>query len=150
MGRKAKPTLMKLVENSRDRRSASRKAGEPVPPGRLMTPPEDLSEDEQAEWTYVLKHAPRGLLKPLDMELLRCWVEGVCIRRDALRKLKASPLLIRGSKGNAVSSPYLRIVTQQTLILRALAADLGFSPVARTGIAIEEPQEEDSTDRFFK
>lgn len=149
MGRRCKPTQLKLVENSRDRRSRAVINGEPVPTGLLTDAPDWLGEEEREIWNYAIAHAPLGLLKMIDSETLASWAIAARIRREAYQKLRASSLLIKGSKGNAISSPLLRIVNQQSMIMKALAAELGFSPAARTGIAIEEQQVEDPTDRFF-
>lgn len=65
-------------------------------------------------------------------------------------KLRASPLIIRMSNGNIMQSPYQRIVNQQTNILRGFIAELGFSPAARTSIALEPDDEPDPTDRYFE
>ena len=149
MGRKCKPTQLKLVENSRDRRTKRVIDGEPIPSGMLSTAPDWLSDDEKEVWDYAIAHAPLGLLKMIDSETLASWAIAATTRREALRKLRASSLLVKGSKGSPVISPFLRVVNQQAVLMKGLAADLGFTPAARTGIAIEEQQVEDPTDRFF-
>lgn len=149
MGRRCKPTQLKLVENARDRRAKAVIDGEPVPSGLLHDAPDWLSESEKNIWDYAIAHSPAGLLKMVDSEMLASWCIATNTLREALSKLRASSLLIKGSKGTPVISPYHRIVTQQIVLLKALAAELGFSPAARTGIAIEEHEIEDPADRYF-
>ena len=149
MGRRCKPTQLKLVENSRDRRAKLVRDGEPVPSGVLSEAPDWLSAEEKEVWDYAIAHAPLGLLKMVDSENLASWAIAAVIRREASRKLRASSLLIKGSKGNVVTSPYLRIVNQQASLMKALGAEMGFSPAARTGIAIEEHEIDDPAERYF-
>lgn len=149
MGRKRKPTQLKLVENARDRRAKAVIDGEPVPAGLLRDAPDWLSDEQKDIWDYAIAHSPAGLLKMIDSEMLASWCIAASTRRDALLKLRATSLLIKGSKGSAVISPFLRIVNHQAMAMKAFAAELGFSPAARTGIAIEEHEEEDPADRYF-
>ncbi|OBX18819.1 hypothetical protein A9995_09655 [Erythrobacter sp. QSSC1-22B] len=90
------------------------------------------------------------MLKGMDSELFVSWVVAVDLRNQAAQKLANSALLIRTSNGNVVLSPYQRMFNQQTANMKSLAAEFGFSPAARTGIAMEEEFENDPTDRFFK
>lgn len=149
MGRRKKPTHLKIVENSRDRRDTALVYGEPVPVGPLDEAPDHFSDAERETWGYVIRNAPRGMLKMLDRFALQAFVEAWETRRQAQEKLRNSPLIIRTATGNISQSPFLRIVNQQNVIIRGFVAELGFSPAARTGIAIEQEDEADPTDRFF-
>lgn len=150
MGRRAKPTSLKLVENSRDRRSQRLRMNEAQAPDGPFAQPPWFTEDQVRIWNYALASAPAGLLKPADLELFVSWVIAVDLRNYAARSLANSPALIRTSNGNVALSPYQRMFNQQTANMKALAAEFGFSPASRTGIAIEAELESDSTDRFFK
>ncbi|MEO0464606.1 MAG: phage terminase small subunit P27 family [Pseudomonadota bacterium] len=90
------------------------------------------------------------MLRALDQFIVQAFVEAWETRRQAQEKLRNSPMLIKTGRGNIVTSPYARIVSQQNLIIRGLVAELGFSPAARTSIAIEEDDGPDPTDRFFE
>lgn len=150
MGRRKKPTHLKLVENSRDRRDQLLISNEPLAPNNLLKAPIHLSAEQLEVWGDAVSNAPKGLLKQIDSALFEAWVCAVCLRREAMMKLQNSSLLIKGSNGAVAISPYLRIVNQQTVIMKALAAEFGFSPAARTHIALDEPPEDDPADRFFK
>jgi P27 family predicted phage terminase small subunit len=151
MGRRKKPTLLKLVENSRDRRPRGLAKGEPVPGGEVEAPPW-LTDDQRAIWDFTVRNAPLGLLKGVDTTLLIAWVVAADVHRQAAIRLANSPLLIRDRNQNILSSPYERIVRQQSVVLKSLAAELGFSPAARTSIAVQGPEDEDddNTARFFR
>lgn len=150
MGRRAKPTQLKLIENSRDRRPRVLRNGEPCPPENDFVPPEWLTTAQLEIWEYGLVSLPPDLLKAADRDLYLSWVFAVDLRNQAAQKLSNSSLLIRSPAGNVSISPYQRVLNQQTVIMKALCAEFGFSPAARTAIVIAEEAEEDPTDRFFR
>lgn len=150
MGRRAKPTQLKLIENSRDRRPRALRDGEPRLPHADLFPPDWLTLAQLEIWKYGLASLPLNLLQAADRDLYLSWVFAVDLRNQAAQKLANSPLLIRTSTGNIVPSPFHRILNQQTMLLKSLCAEFGFSPAARTGIALADEHEEDPTDRFFE
>ena len=48
-----------------------------MPKGDLFDPPDFLTENQRARWTYVIANAVPGLLKRLDRDLLAAWVVAV-------------------------------------------------------------------------
>ena len=151
MGRRAKPTHLKLIENARDRRPSALRAGEPLPVEGILEPPNWLTDVQRLIWDHALASMPHGLLKPMDLDLFVSWVLAVDIRNQTAQKLAHSTLLVKGSKNGSVEiSPLLKILNQQTVILKALAAEFGFSPAARTGIAMIDEPESDPTDKYFQ
>lgn len=157
MGRARKPSHLRLVEGT-DRGAKGKGRGkridrEPVPAGHLDpdTPPEDFDEAEKQAWADAIRNAPLGMLRSLDAGILRLWCVAFVLHADARRKLKASSMLTKTTNGNVVQNPYLGVINRQAVLMKALAAELGFSPAARTRIALEEGGDgEDATDRFFK
>jgi P27 family predicted phage terminase small subunit len=150
MGRRPKPTELKLIENARDRRPASLRTREPQPNRGHLSRPDWFTDEQRAIWDHALANAPLALLKGIDRDLFISWVISVDLRNLAAQKLNNSPLVVRMPNGNVVLSPYQRMFNQQTANMKALAAEFGFSPAARTGIAIDEETAADPTDRFFK
>lgn len=150
MGRRVKPTHLKLIENSRDRRPRSLREREPRLADIGPEPPEWLTPAQLEIWNHGLMSLPPGLLSAADRDLFLSWVFAVDLRNQAAQRLTNSSLLVRSSTGNVALSPYQRMLNQQTAIIKALCAEFGFSPAARTGIAMPEEVEEDPTDRFFK
>ncbi|WP_373283014.1 phage terminase small subunit P27 family [Aurantiacibacter arachoides] len=112
-------------------------------------PPEWLTRAQLEIWEHGLASLPPGLFKAADRELYLSWVFAVDLRNQAAQKLTNSSLLVRSATGNIALSPYQRMLNQQTVIMKSLCAEFGFSPAARTGIVITEEVEEDPTDRFF-
>lgn len=152
MGRQRKPTHLKLVEGARDRRPGKVKSTEPVPRGRLdfVDAPSHFDEERKAIWDYAIEHAPLGLLRRLDAQIFEAWCDACHLRREAMRKLKSGSMLVKTPNGAAVQNPYLGIVNRQAVIMKALAAEMGFTPAARTRISVEEGDGgDDPTDCFF-
>lgn len=152
-GRRPKPTHLKSVENSRDRRDPKLAKGEPVPTGLLRgePPPEDFDEAEKAMWTATLDATPHGLLRHLDRQIFRMYVEAVCIRAEAKRKFKASSFLVKTPNGMAVQNPFLPVINKQSELIAKLSVEMGFTPASRTRIALEEAAShaEDAASKYF-
>lgn len=150
MGRARKPTHLRLVSGTRDKRPSKLREAEPKPRGDLAEAPGWLEPRHREVWADVVEAAPSGLLKRIDGAMLEGWVIAYCIREAATKKLKDTPMVLKTPNGAAVQSPYIGIVNRQTVIMKSLAAEMGFSPAARTRIALDEGGEEgDATDRFF-
>lgn len=128
-----------------------------MPKGDLFDPPDFLTENQRARWTYVIANAVPGLLKRLDRDLLAAWVVAVDMHAVAVAeqaKLDAAnpalPLVRPSARatrdeagnvtvtdgGNFVLSPYVAIINKQTMIMAKLAGELGFSPASRTRISL--------------
>lgn len=154
MARPRKPAHLRLVEGDTRNKGASAHAkalaSEPIPPNPLGDPPADLDPVEQEVWERLGKELPAGMLRSVDMFMVRSFCMAVSMQRDAWKKLKASSFLVKTPSGMAVQSPYMSIVNRQTEVIVKVGAQLGLSPVARTRIAMEEGAgDADPTDRFF-
>lgn len=152
-GRKPKPTHLKAVENSRDRSKAKTVGKEPVPTGLLRgsAAPEHFSDAEKIMWEKTLDATPYGLLRNLDRQTFEMYVEAVCIRADAKRKLVAGSMVILTPSKMPVQSPWLSIINKQTEIINKLAGEMGFTPASRTRIALDgaAADAEDEADKYF-
>jgi P27 family predicted phage terminase small subunit len=142
-GRKPKPTHLRVIEGNPGRRPLNNR--EPKPVGDLHRAPEWFSPDQHAMWAHAIANAPAGLLKHLDRDMMVAWCVACDLHRQATvaqGKLNAaaggSSLLSRTPDGNFVQSPYLPIINRQATIMKAIAAELGFTPSSRTRIAIDE------------
>ncbi|WP_165961173.1 phage terminase small subunit P27 family [Qipengyuania sediminis] len=157
MGRQRKPTHLRIVEGTLEGKfgkgRAKKQAREPIPKGYLAVEdcPADFSTKEREIWRQAVTNSPYGMLRKLDGAILRLWCVAFAIHARAHRSLEASSTLIVKTPNGAVApNPYLSIMNRQTVLMKALAAELGFSPAARSKIFIEEQEEEyDPTDRFF-
>jgi phage terminase small subunit len=111
-GRRPKPThLHKLQGTFNATRHGRGRAGEPIAEGDLHSPPRDLTPAQKDVWRYAIRHAPRGLLKRIDRDVLAIWCEARD-RWNTARLMQAKldesgelKLLIKGPLGLVESEP---------------------------------------------
>jgi P27 family predicted phage terminase small subunit len=111
---------------------------EPIPLGELADeePPPDLTDTQEDIWRYAIANMPRGVMKRIDRDLLRVWVEA-SDRHNTARLMQAMldrdsklKLLIKTPDGFA-ASPYNDILDKAGKTMIRVAQELGFSPAAR-------------------
>ena len=116
-----------------------------MPVGNLVAPPEWMSDDQKANWTYAIANVPPALLTRLDASVPTAWTVAVDLHRQATLAQATVGLLVkirtRGSAGGdgggvPTASPYLNIITQQAKIILKSAGELGFTPVSRRRIEV--------------
>jgi P27 family predicted phage terminase small subunit len=136
MGRRSKPTHLKLLEGNRGRRPLN--VNEPRPAGDLCDAPHWFSDEQRQSWDYAIKHAPPGLLKLIDRSILTIWVVAEAIHREATKKVEQFGLLSKAPiSGVPIQNPYLPIVNKQAQIMAKVAAELGFTPASRSRVSVE-------------
>lgn len=138
-GKKPKPSLLKLAGNTMGSAALAAAAFEPIPQGELGDPPSTWAPDsvELLEWHYALRNCPKGMLKSTDRRALISWCDA-CAAYDELDALirKHGRVYIVGTNGAQTSSPYVTQQEKAFMRLRRLAAELGFTPSARTRIQV--------------
>jgi Phage terminase, small subunit len=111
---------------------------EPIPLGELADeePPPDLTDSQEDIWRYAIANMPRGVMKRIDRDILRIWVEA-SDRHNIARLMQAMldrdsklKLLIKTPDGFA-PSPYNDILDKTAKTMIRVAQELGFSPAAR-------------------
>ena len=136
-GRKPKPTSLKLISMSHNIRKDS--CSEPQAEGELCAPPEDLSEKQKVLWRHAIEHAPRGLLRHLDAQMLAIWVIAADMHHEAMLKVQKYGMVVKSpTQGIPVQSPYLPIINRQAEIMLRAASELGFSPTSRSRITLTD------------
>lgn len=156
-GRKPKPTVLHALQNTTNVTRHRARRREPKLDGALSsTPPSWMTESQRAGWRYALKHAPRGLLKPIDRGVLAVWVEAedrhrtAAIQQARLDADNEQPLLVKGAEGQSCVSPYLAIMTKAALLMIKAASELGFSPASRPRISVPEERSKGSPWSVFE
>src|SRR5262245_2896317 len=128
-GRPPTPTALRLVQQGGKLRArhANKAKREPVPELGVGDPPGHLTDEQVSIWCRLRDDSPVGLLTKCDRDLF----EGYCVilaaRNVAARKANAG-----GSGSVRALSTYVRLTDQ----LRHLQAQLGYSPAARTRVAV--------------
>jgi P27 family predicted phage terminase small subunit len=146
MPQRRKPTALKLIEGNPGKRSLNH--NEPKPPSEFPTMPRGLNAIEKAEWKRLATELPKvpGLITRIDGPLLHAyvqcyaqWIEISKIMRDLAKQDPVTKgMMLRGKNGQAYTNPLLRQQRQIRGELLRLAAEFGFSPVARTRIVLPD------------
>ena len=154
-GRKPKPTLLKLVQGNRGKRSP--KSTEPNPPPVAPPVPEHLSDEAKVEWGRMLAHLePLGLVSQLYRAALagycQAWADWVeACRHCAKGKIVATPKkkitkrdgTVEESGGYPITNPWLAIRKQASKEMRDYGAEFGYSPASITRVSVEPPPGDD-------
>jgi P27 family predicted phage terminase small subunit len=144
-GPRPTPTHLKIIKGNPGRRRLPK--NEPRPHGALHEAPTWLNERQLLGWAYAIANSPRGLLTPMDRDMLAIWVVAADRYREACEHLNAEGLVAPSTHhGNKamVQSAWLRIERQQAEIMLRCCDHLGFSPASRTRIemAVEPTSDE--------
>ena len=144
-GRRPKPTALHRLQGTfNPTRHGRGRAEEPIAQGDLSAPPRDFTPTQKEVWRYAIRHAPKGLLRRIDRDVLAIWCEArdrwniarlTQVKLDESNEIK---LLIRGPFG-LESSPYHRILETTAKTMLRCATELGFSPTARPRLQIAQP-----------
>lgn len=153
-GRKPKPTHLKIVGGNPGHRPFN--AREPRPRAPLGAAPEWMTPTQQRIWADAVASAPRGLLTALDASPLIVWVvacethQRSVMMQARLDAAGGAQLLAKNSRGEVKQSPYVQIIRQQALVMLKAAAELGFTPSARTRVQLEDGDgERDPAEKYF-
>lgn len=141
-GPKPKPTALHKLHGTLNVTRYRDRAKEPdAPAGDLSEPPEFLTASQKESWRYAIAHAPLNVLRMIDREVLRVWVEAEDRHRQAMiqqAKIDATnpvKLLTRTKAGELRASPYLRIINSAAELMLRSGEQLGFSPASRPRLA---------------
>lgn len=150
MARTHKPAALRLVEGTKDKRKAATRKDERVPINPLGDPAPGLTPREKAVWQKVGCSLPPGMLRSVDEYVLVAFCRAVALADEAAEKLRASSMLIKTPNGSVQQSPFVGIVNRQAVLIKALGAELGLSPVARARIAAGgDGDETDDEAKYF-
>lgn len=154
MGRVPKASHLKSIEGGRDRPERRRVpvVDTPEPENPLGDPPSSakLTPREKEVWGLVVRELPPGMLKAVDQFVLVALCRAVALQDEAAEKLRATSLLLKSPKGMVYQSPYVGIINTQAKQIKALGAELGLSPAARTRISMGDAGDEnDPTAKYF-
>ena len=104
--------------------------------GDAWDPPAYLDDEQRAQWTYVVDHAPPGLLTGTDRDILATFVNACVEYQRAVLEVRKIGQVVKTRDGNAIQNPYLGIMNRQALLICRFGAELGFSPAARASLGV--------------
>jgi P27 family predicted phage terminase small subunit len=135
-GRKPKPTWLKVIAGNPGNRALN--DAEPVPTGDLTAPPTWMNETQQTIWRDAIRQAPPGLLRELDESCLTVWVVAATMHRDASQRVARMGTMVQSPSGYPIQNPYLAVVNKQAAIMLKAAAEMGFTPSARSRVRVDK------------
>ena len=136
-GRPPKPTALKVLNGSAEHHPERRNRDEPTPQG-VPVMPADLSDAEQEVWRHVTGAMPSGVITAADRDVLRLYCEHLALEGELRGLVRRMGLLVRSSshahRDELTKNPLLSALRAEATLVRALAADLGLTPSARSGL----------------
>lgn len=157
VGRKPKPTALKLVTGNPGKRALPKKEAkvalsEPQPPSFLC-------DDAKVEWGRVVSVLyAAGLMTELDRAALAAycaaygrWAQAErAINRMAAKDELNAALMIKTTNGNAVQNPLVGIANKAKSDMVRYASEFGMTPSARSRVeANTNDDEKDDLKEFF-
>jgi P27 family predicted phage terminase small subunit len=105
---------------------------QPTRTEEVPEPPDFLCEAAKAEWRRLAPELCRlNLLTTLDRSLFAVYCETFGHWMEAERQLEAGGLVAKGSTGNVVMHPLVKIAVQAARDVCKFGAEFGLSPCAR-------------------
>lgn len=152
-GRKPSPIELKLVRGNPGKRPLNAQA-KVLRQDEASTAdrPSMLLEEAVSYWDYAFAHAPRSLIKKLDVYLLAAWANAAARYEHNIRLAAKSDVIpVRGMKLADVPmahrpimhNPYSAVARSYLKDMITLAAELGFTPAARARIGALEASIDD-------
>lgn len=169
MGRKSKPTELKVLEGNPGKRKLNNNQPKPgaadpdVPKGfkiKRWAPafPEDkdtnfkapIPAKEAALMFEKLKTQLQtlGLLTEVDAEMLSVYCQAYGYWREASAYVNRYGMVMKGPNG-FYQSPYLSVVNKQATIMGKIASEFGFTPSSRTGVETSPTRDEDPMSKIL-
>jgi P27 family predicted phage terminase small subunit len=138
-GRKLKPDQLKILQGTF--RNDRHNADQPEFKGDLIQAPAHFSKEQSDCWNYAITHAPRGLLKKIDMSTLEIWVVACVFHRQAAEEVARNGQVCTAPSGYMQTNPYMTNMNRQAQIMLKAAEQMGFTPASRGKVSIKEEVE---------
>jgi P27 family predicted phage terminase small subunit len=144
-GRKPKPTYLRLLEGNPQNRPINK--NEPRPKRYQPEAPAILTADAKIEWERIVEEVYNlGLLTIVDVQGLAAYCQSYgrwivaerCLAKMAALDQQVEGLMIKGTQGQPVANPLVYIAAKAARDMMSYAAEFGFTPAARTRIAIAQ------------
>jgi P27 family predicted phage terminase small subunit len=134
-GRKAKPTVLKILEGNPGKRPLN--AEEPRPRRCIPRRPDHLDILATKEWKRITRELDlAGLLTDCDRAVVaaycQCWSRWV----KAERMVQQTGEVLKGEAGY-YQNPYLAVANRALDQMQRLAAQLGLDPTSRSRLRVE-------------
>ena len=133
MGRKPKPTAIKILEGNPGKRKLN--PNEPKPKGKAPRCPIWLEEEARQEWRRLAKTLETmGVLTEADAAVFAAYCQAYGRWKQAEAKIADGNLVFLTPSGYPQQNPYLSIAQQNMRLMHRFATDFGLTPAARSRI----------------
>lgn len=95
-----------------------------------------------------MKHSPAGLLKMIDTAVLEVYVVARVQHRKAVQQLAQEGMTLTTSNGNLISNPVIGVLNRQAEIALKAATQMGFTPVSRARVSVDETPQKTGFEQF--
>jgi P27 family predicted phage terminase small subunit len=100
-----------------------------------LKPPTYLNARAQGEWKRLAKELiATGLLKATNAQIFAGYCEAFSMWREANERIKATGLLTKGSAGNVVANPLIKIAQMERNAMMQFAVELRITKHVQTSI----------------
>jgi P27 family predicted phage terminase small subunit len=137
-GGKPKPTYLRVLQGNASNRPLNK--DEPKPEHPLKDPPESLSDRQKDIWRRALAQAPPDLLTSIDESVFKVWVIAYDFHDQANTMVNMAGVFMKTKNNVPIQNPWMAVVNRQSLIMMRAAAEMGFTPSARSRVRVESTQ----------
>lgn len=150
VGRRPKPTRLKLLAGNPGRRPL--RADEPEPEVAIPEPPKFLSPEALLEWRRITPLLERlELVSQLDRAALSLYCQAWGRWVDAEKIIGKTGLMVESPSGHRIQSPHLAIANRAIEQLDKILVEFGMTPSSRSRVGVGKASEKrgDDKSRFF-
>ncbi len=148
-GRRPAPTKLKLLRNNPGKRPLN--DNEPEPDGKLLPPPDHLSDEAKREWSRAGELlATLGMDSEFDRAALAAYCQAWGRWVEAEESLKRYGVVVKSPSGYPMQSPFLAIANKAMEQMKAYLIEFGMTPASRTRVRADRPQERDPLEEFLR
>ena len=134
-GRTPRPTHIRALEGARPSRL---NFDEPIPSELPVMPPVELPADAQEVWNRLAPDMiKQRCLTHLDVDLFSVFCRSTALFNRAAREVEKAGLSTKGSRGNAIVNPHLRVMQMMADSMRSIGQRFGLTPGDRATLRIE-------------
>lgn len=139
-GTKPKPHALRVLTGTR------RPGPKPAPVAGTFDarPPAELDAIGRAEWRRAVAASPAGLLTTLDRAMVVAYCQSYSRARRAEAVLHEKGFTLTTPQGFEQARPEVSIARNSWEAMRKFATECGFSPSARTRVAVPERSSEEN------
>ena len=145
IGRKPKPTAMKVLEGNPGKRPLN--LAEPHPEKKLPDCPDWLEDEAKAEWERLAVPLYNlGLLTELDMAAFASYCQAYARWKEAEEFISQHGSIVKTKTGYWQQVPQVSIARANQAMMLKAAAEFGLTPSARSRIIAGNTKAEDAVD----